>query len=811
MAASVQPSVEEDADKHKVNVIFFCRDSSIPERRLVLSPNIPVVRIGRSSKVPTKGFIPAPDNAWFDNPVMSRQHAELLAKFDEKGFIGAYLKDVSSFHGTFHTPNDGLQKERRIPPNEMTKLANGDIIQFGTEIIRSNKTYPPCYVDFLIEEAVTRINSFSHRAFTVPDYIDDEEDGDGEDVDDFTAMPLISANRKSTPAMLKGWTIRSRPSTIDLTVDSDNLHGNGTKSPNSGVIDLTSEPAHESDAELYTASTDACRSIDGCPSSPGPASSLFNSRRTSGKIDSGHFSKDMTLNATSMFIFDERPEWSGESEGGEENEDGDDDQGDDDGDDSDDGENYDSDLESAIYPYYTDEPSEIGEMDGLSLSLDETSDLEDEYRAAADFDEESASGKHTRVSRGPVATNSYIALSDVDADFSLNECDEKSWNSDGYDDKMDDITAGPQNSDTRITPLLAILHGEPDYYTPASIPVAPPPQFTPKVRSSYRLLSLPNNRAPSPSDAALFRCQPFDDRSNSTRARELGMASGKFEYFAAREENRAAVNQHHQTIPISAMRETLVGQTDDDRITVLSHASHGSSPPFSFISERVPITSTEEKAQRSASAMPDAYSFKLVDTDVNQSSAWTNSGDQFIINPPQDVQGLQPQPVELDMTSAFKFQQSKLAAQTKSRRLPIQYLLAQEPKECSPETQSRQELPLEMGRDSPISHAPTPVKRSYDEAFSQPEASEPQTTQTHASGSNVVPGSDETSEKSREHVTSDDLHDRRQVNPVEDCTSSNGLEAFRPTKRVRVAQAIAFVALGGAATFSYLVNSAPVF
>lgn len=90
MAAS-KPSVEAPSnDEDKIAIIFYPRGpSAIPKRQVTLTRSVPVLAIGRSSKVPSKGFIPADDNAWFDNPVMSRQHAEIIAQFDEKPWVSS--------------------------------------------------------------------------------------------------------------------------------------------------------------------------------------------------------------------------------------------------------------------------------------------------------------------------------------------------------------------------------------------------------------------------------------------------------------------------------------------------------------------------------------------------------------------------------------------------------------------------------------------------------------------------------------------------------------------------------------------------
>ena len=39
----------------------------------------PSVSIGRASKNPNKGLLAAPDNAWFDYPILSRTHAKFTA------------------------------------------------------------------------------------------------------------------------------------------------------------------------------------------------------------------------------------------------------------------------------------------------------------------------------------------------------------------------------------------------------------------------------------------------------------------------------------------------------------------------------------------------------------------------------------------------------------------------------------------------------------------------------------------------------------------------------------------------------------
>jgi hypothetical protein len=55
-----------------------------PERRILLNRTKAVLPVGRASKIASKGFVANIDSAWFDNQVMSRNHAEIIADFEAK-------------------------------------------------------------------------------------------------------------------------------------------------------------------------------------------------------------------------------------------------------------------------------------------------------------------------------------------------------------------------------------------------------------------------------------------------------------------------------------------------------------------------------------------------------------------------------------------------------------------------------------------------------------------------------------------------------------------------------------------------------
>ena len=56
----------------------------IPHRSIRLDRTNNSVSLGRASKDHAKGFIATEENGWLDSPVMSREHAEIVADFDNQ-------------------------------------------------------------------------------------------------------------------------------------------------------------------------------------------------------------------------------------------------------------------------------------------------------------------------------------------------------------------------------------------------------------------------------------------------------------------------------------------------------------------------------------------------------------------------------------------------------------------------------------------------------------------------------------------------------------------------------------------------------
>jgi hypothetical protein len=66
-----------DAVLAKITLSALNGDHHPSERVLDLTPERNTIQIGRASKNSSKGLLGAVDNAWFDSPVMSRNHAEI--------------------------------------------------------------------------------------------------------------------------------------------------------------------------------------------------------------------------------------------------------------------------------------------------------------------------------------------------------------------------------------------------------------------------------------------------------------------------------------------------------------------------------------------------------------------------------------------------------------------------------------------------------------------------------------------------------------------------------------------------------------
>ena len=110
-------------------------------RNLKLSQDNPCILIGRSSKN-RADVTPKADNAFFDCPVVSRRHAELL--LEENGEIK--IRDLESLHGT-------LVNQFKMAIHKPYALKDGDVVTIGNSITLGRGMYSfanrPPVVDLL--------------------------------------------------------------------------------------------------------------------------------------------------------------------------------------------------------------------------------------------------------------------------------------------------------------------------------------------------------------------------------------------------------------------------------------------------------------------------------------------------------------------------------------------------------------------------------------------------------------------------------------------------------------------------------------
>ncbi|KAJ0167707.1 hypothetical protein CTA2_800 [Colletotrichum tanaceti] len=184
-----------------------------PERRVTLEQgNTSVLIIGRSSKR-FDSLEAKSDNCYFDSPVMSREHAKITVDWYHKKLN---IKDTGSLHGTYHN-------SQRMQPRVPRELQQHDTIKFGIDIQRSNELFPPCTVEVewewdhlaKITQAPTQINI--RPSFAVPDDSDSSDDDYSTESDIRATIEKIREVYKQKPAAK---TASPFASSIDLTMDS---------------------------------------------------------------------------------------------------------------------------------------------------------------------------------------------------------------------------------------------------------------------------------------------------------------------------------------------------------------------------------------------------------------------------------------------------------------------------------------------------------------------------------------------------------------------------------------------------------------
>lgn len=328
-----------------------------------------------------------------------------------------------------------------------------------------------------------------------------------------------------------------------------------------------------------------------------------------------------------------------------------------------------------------------------------------------------------------------------------------------------------------------------------------------------RMLTRP--RLPSPSDAAMVKATPFNKPERTTAtARTLAEKTGKHEFFAAREDNKAMFMNQSQPHLTKTVSENLAGHRDTRQNSSKQSAAGHLFPPADHakaMTDPVEFYTQELRDFESgahataptgnAFAGPANYCTREL-RDLKShvlECALSTSGHKFInspdaVTPVQSTCKPEVAPPDLDMSSAFMFQRSKKENETVSniKRVPIEDLLAHEPA-------------------AGVATSSSSNKRAFDDAFSELENI---SSDEVAQPSGPSPGNNATVnigvEPSLSQRDSTILGQASVASANENPTSVSST-ASRPEKRRRYAEVAACVAFGGVGVLSALILSAPSF
>ncbi|KAI5462626.1 hypothetical protein BGZ63DRAFT_403835 [Mariannaea sp. PMI_226] len=191
----------------------------IPDRRFFLTKEKPSIVIGRTSKR-NSNYEAAVYNAWFDSPVMSRDHAHLKLDTERQQ---VYIKDIGSLHGTF-------KNGKPLSRNVLSHFTTGDTIRFGIPINRGVEVYPPCTLEASVKFGTIDPED-RPKVFRVPDD-SDVEDLNSDDDNSIHNSTEILRNAEMRPAQFRSpsppksegehWRTTEEPeSEINLTDSTD--------------------------------------------------------------------------------------------------------------------------------------------------------------------------------------------------------------------------------------------------------------------------------------------------------------------------------------------------------------------------------------------------------------------------------------------------------------------------------------------------------------------------------------------------------------------------------------------------------------
>lgn len=353
------------------------------------------------------------------------------------------------------------------------------------------------------------------------------------------------------------------------------------------------------------------------------------------------------------------------------------------------------------------------------------------------------------------------------------------------------------------------------------------------------------NRLPSPSDAALAKShlKTTNPPAVSPMAHALGERTGKYDFFAAREQNRATV-MANPLITLATATEVSAKLADKENESVSQmEVSASTTAPVPEEAPALEPAPKEQTETRSGIDEPQDTELWLphanMDAPFLVPTAWTTSGESFLNEPhncpiPHQCDGH----LERDMTSAATYVESKrrfeVNANQTMRRVRIQELLAQESNEARPTQapapcpQPMTTAPVPVETALPVLGIPArPAKRSFSDVFpesdldssrSQPSAGVRtwQSSSTHAAHEEAASSSRVGESIGKKTQSSHDASEQSKHGPAPASTPVTACvqqDDIRPVKRRRFAQiaACAFGGImGGAVVLAGMIATAPI-
>ncbi|KAL2073246.1 hypothetical protein VTL71DRAFT_10570 [Oculimacula yallundae] len=623
-------------------------DLSIAERVLTLNSKENAIPVGRASKSVTKGILGAANNAWFDSPVMSRNHATIEYNSED---MAVTIKDIGSMHGTYL---NGIALASDTP----AVLTSNDVVVFGAEVRRGTEVFPACSFQVTYKSTPHKSQATSANTYTFPESSDIEEDGE-DSYDGYNEDDMDMGDRENLCSSEDDVSIEPTPMKLSQVSDAIDLTGDDfPRDMMSNHIDLTG-PTTAKILEIIS----------------GPA----------GVDEDADLDSNAISAANHPIVLDSEDEGDNEDV----------DFSSDSEDQSEDNASKDSDR-ARIYAVFEDD-SEVGDSQ-IEGSVDD-SDMDDDVEMEQ---EQLGSPNPTTVNnltRYAVATdeNSVTRHSDIRTRLELPDSDEEDAESDFSLDEagaagMKALWGGPSSSFPAPVPewedeIEIGTHFENDdipmIYKSAlglvstrSFPSKP--VVAPSAEGQQDLLrSFPVVRQPSPSDAAMVKtanqprkvsiCDLGESSEYSPQA--LGEKSGKPAFFAAREVNKAkfGLNEQH-----SAMNSLQAANRTAHAFLAPSNPEKtaGTSDVATAISDAAAGKLTRgwtDSANSSFDALaPESSKPLAVSSGIATSSIPTRDYCQFLDKPDQSpIEERAPSPLP-DMTSSYSYNTSKDAMKSAS-------------------------------------------------------------------------------------------------------------------------------------------------